>query len=347
MSSSYQAIKQGGPLEVTVGPKHAPEKDEILVKNKAIALNPADYKQLQSGFRVAKWPATFGFDAAGIVEAVGPEVTRFNVGDEVLSKFSSGDDRTGAFQEFPIAQSITTARKPTALSFEDASSLPVTYLTAASAIYGELQIPLPKLEGGRKAGYTPRTVLVGGLGLPALAPITTNTRDEIKEATILATSSPPHHAHLLRLGASQAFDYHSATLVSDILSATRTATHSHGGVDAIVDAVNAVLLNPALFDTFAPGPGPPHFAEVGTGRTVKPEDVPAGVVQHLPFSEKVVSDPDGGKSLFSLLETLLQQGKWAVPVPVERGGTGFEAVGTGLHHLQTKGVSGKKLVVTL
>lgn len=72
---------------------------------------------------VQVWPATFGIDGAGVVEAVGQDVTKFKVGDEVFSLFGHGA-RAAAFQEIATVPEHFVAKMPHNLSFEEAASLP-------------------------------------------------------------------------------------------------------------------------------------------------------------------------------------------------------------------------------
>ena len=83
-SLQYQATKQGGPFSLVSVPKTVPGEKEVSIRLKAVALNPVDYKQLYYGAMIESWPALFGADGAGIVEAVGQGVSKFKAGDEVF-----------------------------------------------------------------------------------------------------------------------------------------------------------------------------------------------------------------------------------------------------------------------
>lgn len=118
------------------------------------------------------------------------------------------------------------------------------------------------------------------------------------------------------------------------------ASPSGEGVEAIIDAVNGVQIDPSLFQVLT---GPKHFAEVATGQNVK--DVPADVKHSLVFGRQLFSAP-GGSSALAVLETLVAEEKFKLPVPITVVGKGFEAIGQGLEILKD-GVSGTKLVVSL
>src|SRR5690348_6538215 len=86
----YQAIKLGGPFQLTSAPKTTPAAGEVLIKLRAVALNPVDWKLLYVPGMISKWPAVLGSEGAGIVEATGSDVpaTDFQAGDEVLASLN-------------------------------------------------------------------------------------------------------------------------------------------------------------------------------------------------------------------------------------------------------------------
>lgn len=157
----------------------------------------------------------------------------------------------------------------------------------------------------------------------------------LPDATILATSSSKHHAHVESLGASKMLDYKSPDLVEQIKKA------SDGGVEAIIDAVNSVADNPALFEVLT---GPKLFAEVLTGKNVK--GVPEGVQHRTVIGQKIFAQP-GGENMYASLVKVIEDGKFKLPIPITVVGKSWDAIGLGLLTLMNKGVSGTKLVITL
>ena len=111
-----------------------PAADEILVRVRAISLNPVDTKVRKSlGTENLITPRILGFDAAGVVEAVGTEVKSFSIGDEV---FYSGDvTRAGSHAEFQTVQAALVAKKPQSFSFTEAAALPLVALTAWELLF--------------------------------------------------------------------------------------------------------------------------------------------------------------------------------------------------------------------
>ena len=137
-------------------PKPQPSGHDLLVAVKAIAVNPVDTKVRSPKDKVEPSPRVIGYDAAGIVEAVGPDVTLFKVGDEV---FYAGDiTRAGTNSEYHLADERVVGRKPKSLSFADAAALPLTSITAYEVLFDRIGID----AGGRDAGKT--LLIIGGAG---------------------------------------------------------------------------------------------------------------------------------------------------------------------------------------
>lgn len=126
-------------------PKVAP--GEVLVRVKAAGVNPVDWK-LASGFLDSllevRYPVIPGWDVSGIVEAVGPDTFDYAVGDEVYGYVRKEWVELGTYAELVAAPVRTLARKPRALTFEQAAGIPLAGLTAYQSL----------LRAGLKAGET-------------------------------------------------------------------------------------------------------------------------------------------------------------------------------------------------
>jgi zinc-binding alcohol dehydrogenase family protein len=120
-------------------PKPRPGPRDLLVQVKAISVNPADTK-----FRASSKPAdgtikVLGWDAAGIVEAVGADATLFKPGDEV---FYAGDmNRAGTNAEFHLVDERIVGRKPVTLDWAEAAALPLTSITAWELLFDRMRVP--------------------------------------------------------------------------------------------------------------------------------------------------------------------------------------------------------------
>ncbi|KAL2844059.1 chaperonin 10-like protein [Aspergillus pseudoustus] len=330
----YQLSAPKGEFTQVAVPRPVPGPNEVSVRTKAIALNPFDWKQLATGVVVSSWPAVIGNDAAGVIESVGDEVKDFQPGDEVLL-VCGRTNRSAAFQEVITVSTRAVAKKPSYLTFAEAASLSACYVTSTAAIVLGLNVALPHLSS--QASSPLKSVLVLGGSSVVGAGAIQLLRQALPDATILATSSAQHHDHLLSLGATKCFERSVQDTPSEILAATPDGA----GLDAILDAVGAAAVQPAIFAALAPG-GPKLYSQVATGATVP---IPEGVAARLVYGPEMVARPEGGRLIPSLGE-LLEAGKYRLPARVEVIGKGLDAIEPGIHRLQ-QGVSGSKLVVSL
>ncbi|KHE71704.1 zinc-binding alcohol dehydrogenase family protein [Halobacillus sp. BBL2006] len=134
-------------VDVTV-PKPQASGQDLLVKIKAVSVNPVDTKVRANGDEEEE-AKILGYDAAGIVEAVGEQVTSFQVGDEVY--YAGSIARPGSNSEFQLVDERIAAKKPHTLSFKEAAALPLTSLTAWEALFERLNIPFNPSENQGKS----------------------------------------------------------------------------------------------------------------------------------------------------------------------------------------------------
>ena len=128
---------------------------DVLVSVKAIAVNPVDTKVRAPKEGSEDPPRVIGYDASGIVEAVGDEVELFSVGDEV---FYAGDiTRSGSNAEYQLMDERIVGRKPAKLNFAQAAALPLTAITAYESFFDRLGIDI---AGGNKG----ESLLIIGAG---------------------------------------------------------------------------------------------------------------------------------------------------------------------------------------
>jgi NADPH:quinone reductase-like Zn-dependent oxidoreductase len=212
----------------------------------------------------------------------------------------------------------------------------ICYNTAVCALVGDLKIPLPFLPNTSTTGNVPKSVLIlGGSSACGTAAIQL-LRLAYPSLPILATSSPKHHEHVAALGATQLFDYHSPSHVSDI----KVASPEARGVDMILDCVGAGAVQTNICDVLDPA-GPKTYAAVIVGT---PVPVPEGVTK---FDSHgwAISELEGGETVIPALTKLVEEGKYKLPLPVRVVGHGLDQVSAVTD--QTKTVSGEKLVVTI
>jgi zinc-binding alcohol dehydrogenase family protein len=172
---------------------------DLLVAIKAIAVNPVDTKVRAPKDTVEKTPRVLGWDAAGIVEAVGPEVTRFKPGDRV---FYAGDiTRPGTNAEFHLIDERIVGSLPDSISFETAAALPLTAITAWEALFDRLRVPTPPHALPRKS-----ILIIGGAG--GVGSIAVQLAARIAGLEVITTASRPESiAWVKELGAHHVVDH--------------------------------------------------------------------------------------------------------------------------------------------
>ena len=126
-TAQLQCMQQGGPFKIVHVPKHTLAPQEVLIRQRVIALNLIDAKQRDLGILIPRWPHVLGIEGAGIIEAVGSDVRKLQPGDEVMGWEGSGAHEViwgGAFQERVAVPMPFVAKKPKNIRLEEAASLP-------------------------------------------------------------------------------------------------------------------------------------------------------------------------------------------------------------------------------
>ncbi len=143
--------------DVQIDAPAAPQGQDLLVQVQAVSVNPVDTKLRSARAGEENPPRVLGFDAAGVVIAVGPEVTAFEVGDEV---YYAGDvTRPGCNAQQQLVDERLVGRKPTTLDFAEAAALPLTTLTAWELLFQRMPY---QLDGRRNTGKV--LLIIGGAG---------------------------------------------------------------------------------------------------------------------------------------------------------------------------------------
>ncbi|HKA89672.1 MAG TPA: NADP-dependent oxidoreductase [Haliangiales bacterium] len=207
--------RYGGPEVISLEDRPEPTAGphDVVVAVRAAALNPLDVKLRAGKVKLViklRFPATLGCDVAGVVRAVGADVTRFRAGDEVFARLEKA--RMGGLAEVVAADEKVVALRPRSVSFEEAASLPLSGLTALQALRDVAQ-----LRPGQRV-----LVHAGAGGVGSLA---------IQIAKILGlhvtTTASGRNAALVRgLGADDVIDY-----------TTEDVTARARGVDAVFDTL--------------------------------------------------------------------------------------------------------------
>jgi NADPH:quinone reductase len=226
------AYRTAGPIDredalqdITLETPKAEGRD-LLVNIIAVSVNPVDTK-----LRMAKPPQgsewrVLGFDAAGVVEAVGPEVANFKPGDAVF--YAGSIARPGTNSEYHLVDERIVGRKPASLSNAEAAALPLTSITAWEMLFDRLDVKRPTPQGGNII------LLIGGAG--GVGSITIQLLRALTDLTVIATASRPETQDWVReCGAHHVIDHRQplAPQVADlglgapgfVFSTTQTGQH--------------------------------------------------------------------------------------------------------------------------
>jgi NADPH2:quinone reductase len=143
-------------LEDIQCPTPVPGQFDLLVRVEAVSVNPVDTKLRAPKPQVEASPRILGFDAAGVVEAVGPGVTLFQPGDEV---YYAGDvTRPGCNAQYQVVDERVAGAKPTTLDFAEAAALPLTTLTAWELLFERMPFDFDAEHNDRNL------LVIGGAG---------------------------------------------------------------------------------------------------------------------------------------------------------------------------------------
>ena len=167
---------------------------DLLVRVHAVSVNPVDTKVRRGGDAVDGL-RVLGFDASGVVEAAGPDVTRFAAGDEVYYAGSIG--RSGSDAELHLVDERVAGPKPATLTHAAAAALPLTTITAWEGLFEKLRV----------TGASTGTLLVvgaaGGVGSMVI-----QLARRLTGLTVIATASRPESREwALRMGAHHVVDH--------------------------------------------------------------------------------------------------------------------------------------------
>lgn len=185
----------------------APGPRDLRVAVKAVSVNPVDTKVRMRAAPAAGAPAKIlGYDAAGVVEAVGAAVTLFKPGDEVF--YAGSIMRPGTNSEFHLVDERIVGLKPKSLSFARAAALPLTSITAWEMLFDRFGVVPGKTPDGRAL------LVIGGAG--GVGSIMIQLAKKLTALTVIATASRPEtRSWCVRLGADHVID-HSKPLAEQL-----------------------------------------------------------------------------------------------------------------------------------
>jgi NADPH2:quinone reductase len=213
--------------------KPAPQGRDLLVQVKAISVNPVDYKVRKRVDPQGGEPKILGYDATGVVAAVGSGVTLFRPGDEVW--YAGSIIRPGTNSEYHLVDERIVGKKPKTLGFAAAAALPLTSITAWEMLFDRFAVP-------RGGGEGKSLLIVGGAG--GVGSIATQLARKLTKLTVISTASRPEtQAWCKELGAHHVVD-HSKPMAEQLKAAGHRfvdyifgVTHSDQHFDTIADVI--------------------------------------------------------------------------------------------------------------
>ncbi|MBB3314371.1 NADPH2:quinone reductase [Rhizobium sp. BK181] len=277
---------------------------DLLVEIRAVSVNPVDVKVRAGVAPTSEELKVLGWDAAGVVKAIGPEVTLFKVGDEVF--YSGVISRAGTNAEFHLVDERIVGHKPKSLGFASAAALPLTSITAYEALFDRLRVHDP-VPGAARA-----VLIIGGAG--GVGSIAIQIARALTDLTVIATASRPEtSAWVKELGAHHVID-HGQPIAAQVtalglgdpgfvFSTTNTDQHIKEIVEVIAPQGRFALIDdPEVLDImpFKRKAASIHWELMFTRPLFGTPDM---IEQHK-LLEKVAELVDAGKIRTTLSETL-------------------------------------------
>ena len=248
----YQSLPSSDPrsLQDIELPAPTPGPRDLLVAVRAISVNPVDTKIRRNVAPADGQAKVLGWDVAGVVQAVGSEVSLFQVGDEVF--YAGALQRQGGNSELHVVDERIVGHKPTRLGFAEAAALPLTAITAWELLFERLKIA----EGSASSGQT--LLIIGAAG--GVGSILTQLARQLTGLTVIGTASRPETADWVKqLGAHHVIDHSQPLLpqlqqldiqqVNHVASLTHTDQHYDQLIEALAPQGQLALIDdPAQLD---------------------------------------------------------------------------------------------------
>lgn len=183
---------------------------DLLVEVRAVSVNPVDTKVRRNAAPAEGELKVIGWDAAGVVRAVGPDVTWFKPGDEVW--YAGSLIRAGTNAELHLVDERIVGHKPKSLDFGKAAALPLTSITAWELLFDRLEVA--RADGGILDPRGQSLLVIGAAG--GVGSILVQLARQLTGLTVIATASRPDTAAWVEgLGAHHVID-HSKPLDQEI-----------------------------------------------------------------------------------------------------------------------------------
>lgn len=225
-------------------PAPTPGPRDLLVEVKAISVNPVDTKIRRNVAPTDGDAKVLGWDASGIVKAVGSEVSLFQPGDRVY--YAGAINRAGANSELHVVDERIVGHMPNSLPFAEAAALPLTAITAWELLFERLQIT----QGNTDLGQS--LLIVGAAG--GVGSVLVQLARQLTGLTVIGTASRPEtQAWVRELGAHHVIDHRQPlseelkrigiNQVTHVASLTQTDQHFAQLVEALAPQGRLALID--------------------------------------------------------------------------------------------------------
>lgn len=225
-------------------PAPTPGPRDLLVEVKAISVNPVDTKIRRNVAPEDGTAKVLGWDASGIVKAVGSDVSLFQPGDRVY--YAGAINRAGANSELHVVDERIVGRMPTKLAFAEAAALPLTAITAWELLFERLQVSQGSVDLGQSL------LIVGAAG--GVGSILVQLARQLTGLTVIGTASRPEtQAWVRQLGAHHVIDHRQPlseelkrigiNQVTHVASLTQTDQHYAQLVEALAPQGRLALID--------------------------------------------------------------------------------------------------------
>lgn len=349
-------------LEVKSAAYTSPKANQIVVKNRAVAVNPLDWIIQIAGTTVYPWikyPFVLGTDSAGEVVEIGKDVTRFKVGDRVFGHAvgtdkDSNTSAEGAFQTYPVLLENMAAPIPATMNYESAAVLPLAVSTASCGLFQKDFLGLQ--HPSQNAKSTGETLLVWG----GSTSVGSNAIQLAVAAgyEVITTASPRNFDYVKKLGASQVLDYRKDTVVKDIIKAfdgkilAGAIAFGTGSSDTCLDIVhgckgNKFIATASQSVSFESGISPRVIAKLISSNVALQVKSRTRHINIKNIFGSTLKNNEVSKIIWEeFLPKALAEGRYIIAPEPYIIGKGLEFIQGGLD-IQRQGVSAKKVVVTL
>jgi NADPH:quinone reductase-like Zn-dependent oxidoreductase len=316
-----------------------PGPQEILVKNLSIATNPVEAKIQKFAMFPLEYPNILGSSFAGTIEAVGPEVDVFKIGDRVVVQKglgpASADPKYGVYQQYALAKTPYVSKLEDKTSLDDASASIANVATVVAALTLVMGLERPLLSAKSNSIGKKLLVYGGSTSLGGLAIQYASQAGYI----VVTTSSPKNKAAVKAAGPAKIIDHTQST--EEIAESLK----AEGPFDYVFETVGTPLVVSLIAKQLESQGGGVIFSVMPA---LAPEDLGVGVERKFfPYSSLLEEEANDElrKWLYDdYLPKGLATGK-IIPTKVEKLPGGLSALQSALDRHLSGSVSGVKLVV--